>query len=139
MTPLPYNPSRWFWAVGGSTTQVYSGQLGNYVAVSNQQYQAWLASGNTPSSIDTETSLGGVLAAWSLGNKDSLTRPVPAAILDAYQNAWADELSRVFQTLLSTANLNMENRIRACERALGISTAPDLTNAQLKSLIKSMM
>ena len=139
MTALPYNPARWFWAVAGSTTQVYSSQFGNYVPVSNSQYQAWLASGNTPSPIDTEASLGGVLAAWSIGNKDSITRPVPATILDAYQNSWADELSRVFQTLLSTTNLNVENRIRACERALGISTAPDLTNAQLKSLIKSMM
>lgn len=134
MTAISYNPTDWYWAVGGSTTQVYSSKAGNYVPVSNAAYQAWLAKGGATTAIDIEDSLGRVLARYS----DNITRPVPPGVLDGFQNELSDIAEQVFRVLLAPNKLNIENRIRACERALGLSTAPDLTGAQLKQLLKSL-
>lgn len=38
-----FNPSDWYWAVGGSTTQVYSSARNIYVPVSDEAYVAWVA------------------------------------------------------------------------------------------------
>lgn len=45
-----YNPLRWYWAVAGSTTQVWSSQNLSYLPVSNGTYAAW-AVNNIPTPI----------------------------------------------------------------------------------------
>lgn len=132
--PLGFNARNWFWKVGGSTTQVYSSGAGNFVPVSNSQYQAWLAQGNVPTSIADEISLGRVLADYT----DIITRPIPAGVLDGFKTQLSDYAERIFRTILQPTKLNTENRIRACERITGLSTAPNLTGAELKQLLKDL-
>jgi hypothetical protein len=122
--PKPFNPRNWYWAVNGSTTQVYSSAVGNYVPVDNAAYQAWIiATGRTAQNIDTEANLGGVLATHSL-------RPTPAAILDGYTESQAVKL-----TIETVAKIlfNHENRIRT------LAGQPTVTAAQFKAFIKSQM
>jgi hypothetical protein len=84
LPPKPFRPRNWYWIVNGSTTQVYSSAVGNYVPVGNAPY------------------LGEVLATHSL-------RPTPAAILDGYTETQAVKL-----TIETVAKIlfNHENRIR---------------------------
>jgi hypothetical protein len=123
LPPKPFRPRNWYWIVNGSTTQVYSSAVGNYVPVGNATYLAWLADGNTPSLIDTETNLGEVLATHSL-------RPTPAAILDGYTETQAVKL-----TIETVAKIlfNHENRIRT------LAGQQPVNAAQFKAFIKSQM
>lgn len=130
----PFIPTNWYWAVAGSTSQVYSSAVGDYVPLSNGAYQTWIAAGNASTAIENEQSLGRVLGGYS----DLIIRPIPPGILDGFQNQLSDVAEEVFRVLMAPAKLNWENRIRALERAAGISTAPDLTGPQLKQLLKSM-
>ena len=100
-----YDPRNWYWSVAGSTTQVYSSASGDYVAIADSTYQAWLAAGNAPTKIDTEANLGDVLAPYSI-------RPVNAAVLDGYQNSQAAKLT---VEVVAKVAFNHENRIRALE------------------------
>jgi Domain of unknown function (DUF4376) len=59
---MRFNPSAWYWNVGGSTTKVFSSASGSYVALADATYEAWLAAGNLPTIIDTEANLVAVLA-----------------------------------------------------------------------------
>lgn len=59
-----FTPQNWYWTVAGSATQVYSSAIGDYVPVGNATYQAWLVGGNQPTRIDSEKSLGEVLARY---------------------------------------------------------------------------
>jgi len=120
---LKYTPSKWYWIVAGSTTQVYSSATGNYVPVANAGYIAWLVAGNLPTRIASEAELGEVLAQYGLV-------PIPAAILDTYKGALADRLQT---KLLAKLLFNHENRIRALE-GLGSITAAQFRNA-LKNMV----
>ena len=60
---MNYNPRNWYWAVGGSTTQVYSSAGTAYVPIADATYEAWLAAGGMPTIIDTEANLAGVFDA----------------------------------------------------------------------------
>jgi len=125
-----YNPRQWYWVVGGSTTQVYSSAIGDYVALSDPTYQAWLASGHRPTVIDTEASLGQVLSSH-------LVRPVAAGVLDGYTTALAGDI--VAQVIFKIL-FNHENRLRACERALALNgSPPNLTPAQALVAVKALM
>jgi hypothetical protein len=59
---MAYNPTNWYWAVAGSTTQVFSSASGTYVPVSDPTYVNWLAVYNMPTAIGTEADLIAVLA-----------------------------------------------------------------------------
>lgn len=83
---MQYNPKDWYWIVGGDESQVYSSKLGNYVAVADQTYQAWLAAGNLPTRIVNAAELGEVLAPHNV-------RPVQSAVLDGYTDAQASKLT----------------------------------------------
>lgn len=113
-----------YWIVGGSTTQVYSSKIGDYVPVDDATYQAWRAAGNTPSNIDTEANLGDVLAPYSL-------RPVAANVLDGYTDSQATKL-----TIETVAKIlfNHENRIRT-----EVESKSAVTAAQFKAFIKGLM
>jgi len=119
-----------YWAVAGSTTQVYSSKVGDFVPVADATYQAWLAKGNMTQKIDTEANLGEVLAPY-------LLRPTAANVLDGYKDKQATDITTavIFKILF-----NHENRLRACERALGLNGSPaDLTPGQAKAAVKALM
>lgn len=46
-----YDVTNWYWVVDGSRSQVYSSAGRDYVAITDQTYMRWLASGNAPSRI----------------------------------------------------------------------------------------
>ena len=121
--PKPFRPRNWYWIVGGSTTQVYSSAVGNYVPVDNTAYLAWLADGNTSSQIDTEANLGEVLATHSL-------RPTPAAILDGYTETHANKLT---MEVVAKVLFNLVNEVRVLK---GQST---INAAQFKAYLKGLM
>ena len=58
-----YNVANWYWAVAGSTTQVWSSQRMEYVATTDATYMAWRAQGNAPTAISSAASLAAVLSA----------------------------------------------------------------------------
>ena len=132
-TPILFNAADWYWAVGGSTTQVYSSATGSYVPVTDPTYVAWKAvSGHATRTIDSEASLGSVLAPY-------LRRPTSAApnVLDAYQDTQAGTIitQAIFKILF-----NHENRIRAAERALALNGSPaNLTPAQARNAVKALL
>lgn len=121
-----YDPNKWYWYVGGDQTKAYSSAAGNYVLSSDATFQAWLADGTLPSAIDTEANLGGVLAPYY----PSVTRPVPAAILDGYQQNQSDD---VFQHKLVKLLFTLVNRVQVLEGKQA------LTVAQAKAYVKGLM
>lgn len=127
---FPITPENHYWVVGGSTTQVYSSAIGDYVPVNNASYQAWLAPGRLPTKMADEADLGQLLAKHQL-------RPVAAGVLDAYKDAHADNIvaAVIFKILF-----NHENRLRTIERNLGLNgSPPNLTPAQAKNAVKALM
>ena len=120
---LRYTPSNWYWVVAGSTTQVYSSAASDYVPVADATYVAWLAAGNRPSTIASETELGEVLARYDL-------TPVSIGILDSYQDKVADEIPT---RLLLKVLFNLSNRVRVLEGDV------ELTKAQFKLALKAMV
>ena len=87
---MPYNPLDWYWTVGSDATKVYSSKLGGYVPAADATYQAWRAAGNNPSSVINEAELGDILAPYY----PDVARPTPAAMLDGYQQAQADDIQQ---------------------------------------------
>lgn len=83
-----YNPLNWYWIVNNDASNVYSSAIGDYVAVSNVTYQAWIADGTVPTVIDTEDNLGGVLSAYY----PDITRPIVAGVLSGYQQEQANDI-----------------------------------------------
>lgn len=125
-----YDVSDWYWIVGGDQTKAFSSAVGDYVQASNQTYQNWLAAGGVATKIDTEQNLGAVLAPYQV-------RPALASVLDGYTGALADSVIvlAAFKILF-----NHENRLRACERALGLNGSPqNITPAQARSAVKALM
>ena len=76
-----YNLFDWYWIVGGDSSRVYSSKLRDYVLPTDPTFVDWTADGSVPVEIDTEHSLGGVMAAANL------LRPIPAGALAGYQDA----------------------------------------------------
>lgn len=63
---MPFNAANWYWAVGGSATQVWSSAACAYVPVTDTAYLAWVAAGRRPTPIDSAASLYDVLLAqWA--------------------------------------------------------------------------
>lgn len=121
-----FNPTNWYWFVGGDHSRTYSSNLGDYVAANDATFVAWSADGSIPTSIDTETNLGGVLAPYY----PTVTRPVPAAILDGYQQSQADD---TFQHKLVKLLFILLNRIQVLEGKQA------LTVAQARAYVKGLM
>jgi hypothetical protein len=123
LPPKPFRPRNWYWIVNGSTTQVYSSAVGNYVPVDNAAYVAWLADDNTPSRIATEASLGEVLASHSL-------RPTPATILDGYTDSHARNITLAF---VAKVLFWLVNEVR------GLKGQQPLTAGQMFNFFKGLM
>lgn len=71
---MDYTPSNWYWIVAGDESRVYSSKAGDYVALSDAGYVAWIAAGGQPSRIKNADELAEVLA-------DSSVRPAQADML----------------------------------------------------------
>jgi hypothetical protein len=124
MMAINFTPHDWYWRVAGSTTQVYSSKVGNYVPVEDATYVTWLANPtHATSNIANEAELGEVLASFSL-------RPVAANLLDAYTESHANKL-----TVEVAAKLffNIVNEIRVLKGQSALSAA------QFKAYVKGLM
>lgn len=118
----PFNPTDWYWIVGGDETKVFSSASGNYVQPSDATYQAWLADG-VPSRIASEAELGEVLAPYSI-------RPVAATVLDGYQDTQARKLTI---EVVAKVLFNLANEVRA------LKGQPALTANQFRNYVKGLM
>lgn len=105
--PLRYTPSEWYWAVAGSTTQVFSSAAAAYVATNDPTYAAWLAAGGTPTKILIEADLWDVLALQYPAGLPSATT--------AAQNAGKDVEWQSLPLGAKKLLFNHENRIRVLE------------------------
>ena len=119
-----YDPSNWYWIVGGNETQVFSSAVGNYVPANDAAFVAWQADGSTPTRIASEADLGEVLA-------DARVRPTRAAVLDAYKGQHAKRMTDEVQT---KALLWCINEIRTLK-----GEAPLTTGAAIRAFLKVLM
>lgn len=121
-----YDPKNWYWIVGGDQTKAYSSALGDYVPATDATFTAWRADGTPPTQIDTEVNLGGVLAPYY----PTITRPVPAAVIDGYQQSQSDDViaHKLFKLIFS-----MFNRIQVLEGKQAV------TPAQARAAVKALM
>ncbi len=124
MLLIPYvNINAWYWAVAGSTTQVYSSAAGTYIPVTDPAYQALVQAGFSASLVSTEQAL------WDLLVAEGQPLPAGAATSDAAKNARIAVTDMVqFQVLF-----NHENRIRTLEGKAAI------TVAQFKTGVKALL
>jgi hypothetical protein len=119
-----YDPSNWYWIVGGNVAQVFSSAVGNYVSTNDAAFAAWQADGSTPTRIASEIELGEVLA-------DARVRPQRAAVLDAYKGQHAKRMTDEVQT---KALLWCINEIRTLK-----GEAPLTTGAAIRAFLKELM
>ena len=128
--PAPFIPGDWYWIVNGSTTQVYSSKVGNYVSITDPAYLAWVTDTRKPTKIASEADLGTTLAAYRF-------RPVAANVLDGYLTQQAQSIVDMTQFKIL---FNHENRIRTIERALALNgSPPNLTPAQARNAVKALL
>jgi hypothetical protein len=119
-----YDPSNWYWIVGGNEAQVFSSAVGNYVPANDPALVAWRANGSMPTRIASEADLGEVLA-------DVRVRPQRAAVLDAYKGQHAKRMTDEVQT---KALLWCINEIRTLK-----GQAPLTTGAAIRAFLKELM
>ena len=50
-----FDPTNWYWIVGGDETKVFSSASGNYVQPSATAYVEWQADGTTPTTLTRTT------------------------------------------------------------------------------------
>ena len=125
MRKAPFNPANWYWYVAGDRTQAFSSAAASYVPLADATFQAWLARGFTPTSIESEASLWDVLSQAHPAGLPAAN----AAAQDQYKQAQIAGVSRaVFQVLF-----NHKNRIRMLE-GRAVVTAPQFI-AGIKSLL----
>jgi hypothetical protein len=60
--PAGYNPSDWYWIIGGSATDVWSSARAMSVPIADATYTDWMNAGNTATAIASLTELYAVLA-----------------------------------------------------------------------------
>jgi hypothetical protein len=124
MPLINFTPANWYWIVAGSTAQVYSSGVGDYVPVSDATYQSWLAAGNMPTKIDTEQNLTDVLLA--AGEPGVPTTPSPSS-------SAADQHFSNIPLAVQRWAFAVDNRVRVVEGQ------PMRTAAQFKSYVKGLL
>ena len=110
-----YNAANWYWVVAASASEVFSSKALDYVGVDDADFVAWGEDG-TPTQIDTEYNLGGVLYAYRL-------KPIPQGILDGYLDAQMNHLATEPDY----------------EMWLDVYRVPDGTEAQTKARIRAKL
>ena len=123
LNPPPYNPANWYWVVNGSTTQVFSSAIGDYVPISDPTFLAWVASGGAATVIGSEASLGETLSPYQI-------RPVSANVLDGYKESHANKLT---VEVIAKVLFKIVNDVRVLQ---GQST---ITANQFKTFLKGLM
>lgn len=123
LNPPPYNPANWYWVVNGSTKQVFSSAIGDYVPISDPTFLAWVASGGAATVIDSEASLGETLSPYQI-------RPVHANVLDGYKDSHAKKLTI---EIIAKVLFKIVNDVRVLQ---GQST---ITANQFKTFLKGLM
>ena len=121
--PPSYTPANWYWAVGGSTTQVFSSAIGDYVGVTDPTFLAWVESGGAATPIDSEASLGETLAPYQI-------RPVSANVLDGYKDSQANKLT---VEVIAKVLFKIVNDVRV------LQGQPTITANQFKTFLKGLM
>lgn len=118
----PYTPQDWYWAVAGSTTQVWSSRARAYVPVDDAAYLAWLAAGHVPTPIASEADL------W-----DVLATQYPAG-LPVGNTTLRDRLRQQAQAMLDASN----DRVELALRALALLTLDEVNrHAQWQNALKA--
>lgn len=56
-----YNPSDWYWLIGGKKDEVWSSSVAKFVKCSDDSYVLWLSVNGAPSQLATLEELGDVL------------------------------------------------------------------------------
>ncbi len=88
-----FNPLAWYWNVGGSPSQVYSSASNSYVAVTDDDYLAWVAVHGTPTPIATEAEIWpyvqGRVPEWCFDGK-TFAQPAIGAYMPAQLIAYAN-------------------------------------------------
>lgn len=90
MTNEPYKPFKatdWYYAVETHPNVVFSTKTGDYVALDNADYQAWLVDGVPATLVPNESDLGATLEIYGV-------RPVAPGVLDGYKT---EQASRIVQ------------------------------------------
>ncbi len=118
-----YDPTDWYWIVGGDGTKVFASKTGDYLPVSDASFVAWTLSGNAPTRIASADELAEVLGSASV-------RPANADILDRYKGSQA---ARFTLEIAAKVAFNHENRLRALEGKKTV-TANQFANA-LKAML----
>lgn len=93
---LSFNPADWYWFVAGNQSQLYSSKVGTYVQSNNAGYQSWLNAGGLPSSVNSETELGDVLASYILSNFPGMN--VNSTVLTIQQDLRQAQLDLILVT-----------------------------------------
>ncbi len=122
----PYDPTKWYWIVGGDQSKAYSSAIGDYVPADNAAFAAWKSDGTMPTPIDTEANLGGVLAAYY----PDVPRPATAGVTTGYQQTQSDD---VFQHKLVKFLFTLLNRVQVLEGKQA------MTVAQARAYVKGLM
>ena len=94
-----YNPADWYWAIGNSTTQVWSSKVKGYVSVTDADYVEWLkAPTNRTRSFPSLGALAALLAIQAPANAPS--QPVTMSSL-----AFMALFTQAEETAIATAAL----------------------------------
>jgi hypothetical protein len=118
-----FNATDWYWIVAGDPSRIFSSATGDFVQPDAPAYLAWKADGTQPSPIASEEEIGEVLSRYSI-------RPTRAAVLDAYKDIQAREL-----TIKAMAKVvfNLHNRVLALEGK------PPVNANQFRQALKDLM
>ena len=120
-----FDPSNWYWFVGGDENRVFSSAAGDYVPLTDPAYLAWRAAHplHIAPKISSEAEMGTLLA-------DVRVRPANAAVLDAFRDAHA---GKVVIEVPAKLLLWMVNEIRK------LKGQPALGAAAFRTFVKGQM
>jgi len=120
-----YDPKDWYWTFQNEPGATFSSAVGNDVAANDPALLAFLAGGNTPTSILNRAELGEVLA-------DARVRPADAAtgVIDAYKDRHSREVN---MQLVAKWMLWATNEIRVLKGQAPVS------GAQFRNFLKGLM
>jgi|GEM_PF-5029369 len=109
-----YNINNHYWIVAGSTQNVFSSLKQQYVAVSDSDYQAWLASGNSPTHIAVASDLFDVVKQGVEVQLSQLDSLIPRGLEDMWTASHFDTttLPAIQQTRLATKQ-NLRTQLAA--------------------------
>ncbi len=118
-----FNIANWYWAVAGSTTQVYSSAGVAYVPVADATYQAWLATNSRPAKVGTEQEL------WDALLARGVAVPVGVVPSDALKEGMFANVPHAVQVWA----FDVDNRVRVLEGQ------PTRSASQFKNYVKSLL